>query len=144
MAHPDLDQLLNALLPFAQQMLREHGEFHPFGGSMQTDGTISMAGAKVDGTDHPKAVDLIQLLEAGFQKNAEQGKIKASGVCFDVRVIPPGKQDKTDAIQANLEHIEGQAVSIFLPYKKGLFKKVTYGKLFATPAQHKIFTNVQR
>lgn len=111
---------------------------------MQIDGTISMAGATVDGTEHPKALDLIELLEAAFRKNAELGKIKASGICIDVRVIPPGKQDKTDAIQTNLEHIEGQAVSVFLPYKKGLFKKVTYGELFATAAQHKIFTNLQR
>lgn len=27
MAHPDLNQLLNALLPFAQEMLAKHGEF---------------------------------------------------------------------------------------------------------------------
>ena len=26
MAHPDLEELLNALLPFAQEMLSKHGE----------------------------------------------------------------------------------------------------------------------
>jgi membrane protease YdiL (CAAX protease family) len=30
MAHQDLNELLNALLPFAQQMLEKHGEFFPF------------------------------------------------------------------------------------------------------------------
>jgi len=40
MAHPDLDQLLNAVLPFAQQMLSKHGEFFPFGASMTIDGEI--------------------------------------------------------------------------------------------------------
>jgi hypothetical protein len=29
MAHPDLNQLLNSLLPFAERMLAEHGELFP-------------------------------------------------------------------------------------------------------------------
>jgi hypothetical protein len=29
MAHPDLDKLLNAMLPFGTQMLEKHGEFFP-------------------------------------------------------------------------------------------------------------------
>ena len=45
MAHPELDQLLNFALEFAQKMLKEHGEFYPFGASMGMDGKISMDGA---------------------------------------------------------------------------------------------------
>jgi hypothetical protein len=33
-AKDDCNQLLNAALPFAEQMLREHGEFLPFGAQM--------------------------------------------------------------------------------------------------------------
>jgi hypothetical protein len=43
MAHPDLDELLNALLPFAQQLLSKHGEFYPFRSAMTTDGEIEAA-----------------------------------------------------------------------------------------------------
>jgi len=144
MAHPDLDQLLNALLPFAKQMLEKHGEFYPFSATMQRDGAIRLVNGVIGDSEHPRPTEIIAFLEAAFKKQPEQGEIKAAGICYDVRVIPPGKQDKTDAILASLEHIEGQAVSVYLPYKKGLFKKVTYGDLFATSAQHKIFTNVQR
>ncbi|MEA2711218.1 MAG: hypothetical protein QOF78_3819 [Phycisphaerales bacterium] len=42
MANPDLDELLNALIPFAQQMLAEHGEFFPFGASMDAKGESSV------------------------------------------------------------------------------------------------------
>jgi hypothetical protein len=38
MAHPDLDQLLNAGLKFAQEMLAKRGAFFPFGCSMNIEG----------------------------------------------------------------------------------------------------------
>ncbi|HLY99183.1 MAG TPA: hypothetical protein VKT33_08985 [Candidatus Angelobacter sp.] len=142
MAHPDLDELLNALVPFAQKMLQERGEFYPFGASMQSDGTISLVSANADGSEFPKSTDLIELMEMCLQKEAKSGKIKASGICMDVRVIEPGKSDKTDAIRVDLEHKEGQVVSVFLPYEKGPAQKVTYGKIFASSAKQKIFVPV--
>ena len=45
MAHPDLNQLLNVALDFAKKMLKQHGEFYPFGASMGADGKITMDGA---------------------------------------------------------------------------------------------------
>jgi hypothetical protein len=131
MAHPDFDELLNVLLPFAKKMLAEYGSFHPFGAVMESDGKSRMVGAKVEGNEFPKAVDLIQILEAEFHKNAEEGTIKASGICFDVRVIPPGGQEKTDAVQVNLEYVGGETFAVFLPYKKSIFKKISYGELFS-------------
>jgi hypothetical protein len=40
MAHLDLDQLLNTLIPFAQQMLSKYGELFPFGFAMTANGKI--------------------------------------------------------------------------------------------------------
>jgi hypothetical protein len=142
MAHPELEEVLNALLPFAQRMLQEYGEFHPFGASMRSDGTISLIGADVDGSEFPKSTDLIELMEAGLLKDAKSGKIKASGICMDVRVMEPDKSEKTDAIRVDLEHKEGQVVSVFLPYEKGPAQKVIYGKIFASSADRKIFIPV--
>ena len=34
MAHPDLNELLNALLPMAERLLKEQGEFYPIGAVM--------------------------------------------------------------------------------------------------------------
>jgi hypothetical protein len=47
MAHPELDELLDTLLPFAQQMLQKHGEFFPFGAAMTSSGEIRHVGAKM-------------------------------------------------------------------------------------------------
>jgi hypothetical protein len=140
MAHPDLEKLLNALLPFAQQMLEEYGEFHPFGASMQNDGAITMIGAKIEGEEFPAALDLIEILENNLRQEAEKYEIKGSGICFDVRVIAPGETEKTDAVQVSLEHSEAAAVNVFLPYKKSSSKKVNYYEIFATARDPKIFT----
>jgi hypothetical protein len=73
MAHPDLDLLLNAVLPFAQQMLAKHGEFFPFGTSMTTDGEI-IANSAYDGDEQPPSQRLIDLLTQAFRQEAAAGK----------------------------------------------------------------------
>ncbi len=124
MAHPDLDNLLNRILPFAQQMLAKHGEFYPFGSTMKTSGEITA---------------LIDLLTQAFRNEALAGQIRAAGICYDVRTIAPGQTEKTDAICVGLEHNTGQCVSVFLPYKKGWFGKIQYGQLFASARDPQIF-----
>ena len=130
MAHPDLDQLLNALLPFAQQMLAKHGEFYPFGSSMALDGQIA-AEAAYDGNEQPPSQTLIEMLTQAFKQRAEAGHLRAAGICYDIRTIPPGQTEKTDAICVSLEHQGGDAVDVCVPYKKGWFGRVQYGDLFA-------------
>jgi len=56
---------MNAILPLAEKMLREHGEFYPYGGYMQTSGEIVDVGAGEPDTDYPKSKDLIYVLGAG-------------------------------------------------------------------------------
>jgi hypothetical protein len=46
----ECEQLLNALLPFAERMLREHGEFFPYGGTMDGSAEIAFMAA-YDGTE---------------------------------------------------------------------------------------------
>ncbi|MFO0874139.1 MAG: hypothetical protein U0575_09230 [Phycisphaerales bacterium] len=138
MAHPDLDNLMNALLPFAQQMLAKHGEFYPYGSTMTTGGEI-VSQAAYDGDDHPQSQPLIERMTQAFRAMAASGEIRAAGICYDVRTIPPGQTEKTDAICLGLEHQTGQSVSVFLPYKKGWFGKIRYGELFATRRDAEIF-----
>ena len=139
MAHPDLDNLLNAILPFAQQMLAKHGEFYPFGSTMTNSGEIIAQGAALEGNDHPASQPLIKLMTQAFRKQALAGQIRAAGICYDVRTIPPGESVKTDAICVTLESNTGQCVSVFVPYKKGWFSRIKYGELFASKRDAQIF-----
>jgi len=138
MAHPDLDTVLNALLPFAQQMLVKHGEFHPFGASMTVSGEVSLA-AGMPETEKSESTTVIETLTFGFRQQATDGLIRAMGICFDSRVVPPGASEKVDAICSRLEHMNGESAEVFLTYKKGWFGRVKYGSLFASKGDSQIF-----
>ena len=59
MAHPDLNELLNALLPMAQMLLTNQGEFLPIGAIMLSDGEIRHVGAQIEGNNYPGSQPLI-------------------------------------------------------------------------------------
>lgn len=130
MAHPDLDELLNAVVPIAQQMLSKHGEFYPFGSIVTADGKAEVFAA-YEGDDQPPSQQLIDSLTQILREKAAAGTIRAAAICYDARIVPPGQSAKTDAICLSAEHQNGEGSDLYLPYKKGWFGKISYGELFA-------------
>ncbi len=114
-AKDDCNLLLNATLPFAEQMLRAHGEFLPFGARMLPDGEIVSVGVE-DGEDHSGSQNLIDALQVAFIAGAADGDLVATALVYDVRVVPPGANEKTDAIALNLDHRDNYSVTVFFPY----------------------------
>ena len=138
MAHPDLDRLLNSALSFAQQMLGKRGAFFPFGCSMNARGEVSMD-ATYTGQEQPPSQEVIDSLTESYTQRAGTGELRAAAICADVRVVPPGVTDKSDAISVALEHRSAEAVTVFLPYRKGWFGRVRYGTLFASARDAQFF-----
>jgi hypothetical protein len=138
MAHPDLIALMNDLLPLAERLLVEQSEFYPFGGSIASDGKHISVGAKTD-SDRPKSKELIGIMTIEFRRQASEAKIRAAGICFDVRVVPPGQVDKTNAIQLALEREAGDAVNVFVPYAQLPDGAFTYGEMFASERTPEFF-----
>lgn len=109
------EQLMNSALPFAEKMLTEHGEFYPYGETMRADGTIvSVAG--YDGRERPPSQPIIDLLRQVFHSEAAKGTIIASALVYDVRTVPPGGSEKTDAIAVELDHRDNYSVVVYFPY----------------------------
>ena len=106
---------------------------------MGADGNIAMDGATT-GEEKPSSQELLGVLVASYSKRAHTGELRAAAVCADVRVPPPGSEAKTDAIQVGLEHSSGEAVTAFLPYKKGWFGRIQYGHLFASGRDRQYFS----
>lgn len=131
MAHPDLDQLLDALLPFAQKCLVERGEFYPFGAVVSQTGELVLQAAH-GGDEPPPALEGLETLEGLLRTQAADGEIRAAGLCVAVRTQPPGQTKKIDAIHVGLEHQAGESVSVFLPYEKRWLRKPRFGELYAT------------
>jgi hypothetical protein len=105
---------------------------------MGENGKIIMDAAYT-GDEHPPSRDVIDLLARSYEERAGTGELRAAAICVDVRVVPPGKSDKTDAISVALEHRSGEAVTAFLPYQRGWLGRIKYGQVFASVREAKFF-----
>jgi len=144
MAHPDLNELLNALLPMAEMLLKKQGEFYPIGAIMLSDGEIRHVGAKIEDDDHPPSQLLIDLLTETFQKEATKGNLRAAGISYDALTVPPGKHQKQDAICCSLEHCLGEVVDVFKPYVKTEEGTLQFGDIFAAKRTSHFFGQLPR
>lgn len=122
-AQDDLDGLLNAVLPFAEQTISKHGEMYPFGAAVTTSGELKMLAADPgSGGDHPASQDVLDGLYAG----ARQGRSENRAVAFVADVKAGG----SDALRVELEHAEGTTLVLLAPYTRTRFKKsVTLGQM---------------
>src|SRR6516164_4749042 len=92
-------KLMNAVLPLAEKMLIRHGEFYPYGGYLTPDGSIVDVGVEDLDTEHPKSRDLIYVLQNSFREMASTHRCKAVVLIFDVAVVLPDSNRRSDAIQ---------------------------------------------
>ena len=134
MASAQAQELFNAALEFAKQMLSEHKGFHPFAVSMDPNGKVAIVAGDI-GSEHPSPTDLTTFLQSALRDQAKAGTIQAAGVCLDVRVTPPGSKDKSDAICVRVATVKGEAIEVYVPYRKPLIGSHKYGDTFATAGQ---------
>jgi hypothetical protein len=136
----ELDQFLDPLLDFAQDMLRKHGEFYPFGATMSADGELTMAAGHT-GTENPPSQEVIDLLPSTMRAQADAGHIRAAAICYDIRYRPDGGE-ATDAIAISLEHRAGDRAMVVQPYSKGRFSGWKFGDLAAiAPVPARVFVS---
>ena len=135
-AQEDFSALLDALMPFAEQMLEKHGEFFPFGATVSTAGEVG-GQATYDGDETPASEEVIASLIKAFRQEARGRKIRAAGICYDGRIVQDGK--KVDAVFVGLEHARGSASKTCVPYTKGKSGKVRFGEMIVTPGESRIF-----
>ena len=137
-AKQESEKLMNSVLPVAQKMLRDFGEFYPYGGYMELDGAIVHVGVQDPDTDYPKSMDMIDALRSTFQESARAKKCRAIAIVCDVALRSPKSDHKRDAIRVSLEHVKGYAVEVFFPYQI-VNKEVVYGEIFAQQRKREIF-----
>ncbi len=134
-AQADLDELLNASLGFAQQQLADHGEFYPYAAAIRGDGQTEMiAGRASTAGEHPASAEIIASYVA--QLTSRQHAIRAAAIIADIRLPDHGG----DAIEISLEHAEGQALRVLLPYARRR-KDVTYGPIRASAGSRRIWSH---
>ncbi len=137
MPKAECESLMNAALPFAEKMLKQHGEFFPYGAALKENGEIASV-AGYDGREQPPSKDVIGLLKQGFVQGAKAREYRATALVYDVKVKLPASGEKSDAIAVSLNHRENYSVIVFFPYrlKNG---QLVFGEVFAQEGEADVF-----
>lgn len=132
----DLDSLLDPALGFVQQQMDKHGEFFPYAVVICTGGQIEMVAARPGSTnDSPRSTDAIIACRTTLAEGRDH--LRAAAVVADVR-LPDGR----DAIRVELEHTDGPALTVVLPYaKKRLGRGIAYEPLQAGPGIRHVWSD---
>ena len=136
-AKEEAEAVLNMLVPAATHLLEKNGAMYPIGAAMLSNGSITAVGV-YEGDEHPSSQKVIDGLNEALRAEARKGHYKATGIAVDVRAIPPGESEKTDAIEVRLEHVSGYSVRVVFPYHVN-DRKVTLGKAFAGKGTNEVF-----
>lgn len=134
----DFEELLENLLPSAQSSLRGKGEFVPFAAVMKLDGAVEVQRSRENDDDLPPCAEHVEDMKAGFHKDLDS--YRATAVCYDVRLSLPDTRKKTDAINVDLDHVEGDSIRVCMPYKGNLEKGFEFGGLLAFEGEGGVFT----
>ena len=136
----ELDDLLDVSLRAAQQRLDDAGEFYPFAVTIAEVGRVGVLTPQVQ--TGPRAVaDVAEVFELCWTTlRGQADTARAAAVVTNV-----GGPDG-DAIAVALEHREGPAIEVFLPYVaqgrtngKKPPQRHRFGELQAAPGQSRIW-----
>lgn len=129
-------ELMDAVLPLAEKLLSEHGEFFPYGGAMTPEGKI-VSVAAYDGDEHPRSSQVIDMIHMAFRTAARNNEYKATALVYDVRVqLADGEH--SDALAIELDHESGYSIVVLLPYtlENG---QLQYGEISAQEGEGNVF-----
>jgi hypothetical protein len=131
-AAPDFEVLLAALVPVAEDRLRRTGDLRPFGAALTGDGAVVDLGAHswLGPTATAKEVVLDLYRAARGAASARRA----------VAVVQTGRSGGRDAMRIDLEHEDGQCLSVVVDYSLSRFRKTyTRGRLHAGPGVRRVW-----
>ena len=135
-AQAELDRLLDTALALAQAQLAQAHEFDPFAIIVHDDGRLLEL--SLDLTALGKHPETEQIRGAALaQLRNLSGQCRATALTSNTHV----RKERTDAIEIALEHVEGAALTVLLPYKRAKFGSVVdYGQLRAFAGSHEVWS----
>lgn len=132
MAHQHLDNLINHLLPFAEQQLKKNGSFYPYAATINEGGEVTLRSIYAE-NDRPDPQVLISESEEIIKAAIGEGRVSAAAICYDTHITAPDGS-KSDAIRFDLEQAEGESITVLIPYTLS-GEDIMYGELVAQEKQ---------
>ncbi|MFI3246628.1 MAG: hypothetical protein R3Y10_09120 [Ferrimonas sp.] len=133
-------QLLNTLMPLVDKLLREEGEFMPFAAAMTPAGDFVSVGVPIDEEEANPSEAMLADLQLVLREAAQQGEYQATAAVYDTGIVLDDKPESVpqDAIGIHLEHQQGFAMMVFVPYTL-VKQQVQYGEMMAQPMDAIVF-----
>lgn len=138
--------MLNTAMAYARIILRKYGELGPFGFSMSRDGQIARETLELPRL--PKDAErLWKLLGDHMAERARRGLVQSVAMAANVSLAEPSAEGYADAVLVNIEHENGYAVEVTVPYRiygghlhNLLPRRVAVGKPAMQEAASRVFT----
>ena len=112
----EFDYLAATAMPFALEQLEQHGDFFPFGATLDIDDHGRVITAEDDSEKRqPASHVLVEALRRGMRADADVLKC--------VALVVNLKLEDGHAISIQLEHRGGQTLTLLVPYSKKRFAK---------------------
>ncbi len=117
--------MFDVALPHAQEMLTDFGEFYPYAMKMLDDGSTQGVAIKPGKVARPRSRTMLETLYERLA--AEASALRA--VAFVADVLLTSDTSPIDAIRVDVEHREGVAIAVLVPYvKKGEHERPDFGE----------------
>lgn len=137
-AQEHFDTIINALMPFALEMIGQMGTFLPFGGFINKDGVFEQLTIEHHGSVEPK--QLVTMFRNLLEQGVKNENYKAFGICAHMHAEVPGQSGKKDVIVTSMEDECGTAVDSYLTYERDESGDIVHGDLASELVEPTIFT----
>lgn len=133
-AQRELEECFGVALDMAVHLLGKRGEFFPVGSMMPADTRQAVLFAVADDSlgEHPESQAVLDELYA--VATAQSDSMVAVAFASDVRLVDGG-----DAVRVEVEHVEGPALEIVVPYRRSRFRRtVSMGEMSVSPGTRRL------
>lgn len=138
-----LEDLMKFVVPMAEGLLERHGSFTPYGGATDQNGKHHLVADERE-EDYESAERVLEHVLVRLREGAVEGRWRATALVLDVRTPAPDEPGAGDAIRVLLEHEDGTAIDVLLPYAvhEGDQSHVDFGKLRAAASRPRVWKHV--
>ena len=120
-----------------RSFLRKRGDFLPHGAMLTAASEVELTMAVPEGPDLVSSVEVLPVLHRALRMSVTERRLRAVAVCEHVHITREGEA-QTPAIKVLVEHTRGLCTALYLPYRKTLFGRYTFGDVFAIHATPEI------
>jgi hypothetical protein len=135
----DIERLLDSTFPFVENLLTKCGEFFPLASAIKTDDTIAEVGTYFE-EEKPISDKVIAQLKKSFRAKKEDYKTIA--IFYEVRVVNPNTNLKTDAVAVFVEtKNEDTSYIFYYPYIFKTDKQLVFSDSWKEKNNKEIFND---